>query len=465
MNSSSLYTTEPQLVSNPARALARSFPMRVLAWLFLHVIFAFMVRSFPVLATVHALAILFLGLYWIWQSEKHTNRIIYLTAYITGAELLWRSMEAAVFWEFAKYSVILLLGLSLLRQKKLLQSPRLPIFYFVLLLPALFLLPVFDRQQIAFNLSGPLALVVATIYFRQCRLTKQELTTLLLAMLGPVVGIAALASWATFTTVGLTFTASVAPRITAAGFGPNQSSSIFGLGMFLALWLVVLKGKQPFLRWVMVLLMLWLAGQTLLTFSRGGFWTAVGAIGVAAFYLLRDRQSRRYLVAAAATTVLLGYFLLFPYLDNFTGGALSARLEDSDLTGRDRIVEVDLLIFQQNPIFGVGPGQSKTLHALTFKEANAHTEYSRLLAEHGMFGLLSLLLLLGMVARQWFFTEATPTGRALTASSFVWALLYMTHAAMRLLAPAYLFGLAAVHILFDSETAPEPPNSIYVARD
>ncbi|MBL8008455.1 MAG: O-antigen ligase domain-containing protein, partial [Ignavibacteria bacterium] len=48
--------------------------------------------------------------------------------------------------------------------------------------------PTFDltRQMVSFNLSGPLTLAVAGIYFYKRRIAKPELRRLLLSMLYPI---------------------------------------------------------------------------------------------------------------------------------------------------------------------------------------------------------------------------------------------------------------------------------------
>jgi uncharacterized membrane protein YGL010W len=79
--------------------------------------------------------------------------------------------------------------------------------------------------------------------------------------------------------------------------------------------------------------------------------------------------------------------------------------------------------------------------------ASSHTEFSRLLAEHGLFGLGALLLLALMTAQR-FRQAQTPVSRAMVLSMMGWSLLFMAHSAMRLAAPAFLFGLAFVNPLF-----------------
>ncbi len=110
------------------------------------------------------------------------------------------------------------------------------------------------------------------------------------------------------------------------------------------------------------------------------------------------------------------------------------------------------MVFRQFPLFGVGPGQSDAYHALTFRAASAHTEYTRMLAEHGSFGLISLLILAWFSVRR-LFTKGDSLSKGLLLGIMVWALVYMASAATRLVAPSFLFGLAAAKFVLQGKDA------------
>jgi O-antigen ligase len=114
------------------------------------------------------------------------------------------------------------------------------------------------------------------------------------------------------------------------------------------------------------------------------------------------------------------------------------------LTGRDELIRDELEIFLNYPALGVGPGMSEYYH-YKFR-VGSHTEYSRLLAEHGLFGLSSILILLVSI---WLNLrkEHTNLGKAIVASFSLWSLLFMSSAAMRLVAPAFIFGVGFATIL------------------
>lgn len=434
------------------RQRERDYTARVVSFIALHIPLVFLLRWDPLFATLHALFTLGLGVGFLVR-DRLPNRLIYVVAYITGAELLWRGLGAAVFWEFGKYATILLLGLGLFRFRRLPSASRWPLVYFALLVPSVFLLPAFDREAIAFNLAGPFALAVVSMFFERFRLAPAQLKNVLLAILAPAVGLGVLALQSVFAANVLSFGAAYSDKLTSAGIGPNQVSSILGLGAFAAFLLAVGEDRRPFLRRLMIVLTLWLLAQSALTFSRGGFWTAIAAMLSAGFFLIRDKRSRNLLMAAGVTLSLLGYFVAFPALDELTNQSLSVRFRDFGSTGRFQIVQADLLIFQRYPLFGVGPHQSKKLHALTFRFSSAHVEYSRMLSEHGSLGLVALLILAAVIAKR-FFARLSPRAKAYVVSFTVWALLYMAHSATRLVAPSLMFGLAAAVFLTEESRVP-----------
>lgn len=443
-NNSSIHYQPRRSTGNPAREMVASTTFRVLAFLVLHMGLALVINRISLLATIHALGTALLSVYFLVHDEK-PDRLIYIVAYIAGMELLWRGSNAAVFWEFGKYIDTGLLLLSLVKRQKLGASSKWPLIYFVLLIPSVTLLPTFNREDISFNMSGPLFLAVATMYFSTVKLNESQVKRILLMFLGPAVGLAFLSNFVIITTNVTEFIPG--SKATSAGIGPNQVSSIMGLGVFAAFFLAMLEKRHTFLRFFMVIVTVWLLSQAALTLSRGGFWTGVGAIVVSTLFLLRDPRARGMFVVGILLIYFIGRFAALPFLDDFTNGVVSARLQDTDLTGRDKIMLADWYTFRNNPFFGVGPGQSFYYHALTFRFSAAHTEYSRLLAEHGSAGGLALFILLALGVRYSVASRQSPRHRALAIGCVVWTLLYMVHAAMRLAAPSLLFGLAAVVIV------------------
>ncbi|MDL1894602.1 hypothetical protein FBQ87_17190, partial [Sphingobacteriales bacterium CHB3] len=98
----------------------------------LHIPLAFLMRGDNTIATVHAFGTLIMGLLFIVKS-KNPVQVVYVAAYMAGAEVLWRMNKAAIPWEFVKYSIVLLLGLLLIRSARSLRGFGLPLIYMMLL--------------------------------------------------------------------------------------------------------------------------------------------------------------------------------------------------------------------------------------------------------------------------------------------------------------------------------------------
>jgi hypothetical protein len=431
-----------------ARASASNTWVNVGIFFAAHVPLALLMFRFDQIATVHAMLTPIIGALWL-LSKRHLERAAYLGAYITGAEVLWRMTDAQVFWEFGKYSMVGLFVLAMLRAGRIKWSP-LPLMYFLLLLPSCLLTfqylgMEYARKSLSFNLSGPFALMVSVWFFSNLRITQEQLHRMFLALVGPAVGIASITAFTTFSSTAIKFSAQ-SNKLTSGGFGPNQVSAILGLGFLLAMFFLMNSRSGFGLKGLMFGTMVLLGVQSALTFSRGGLYMAAGGALLGLLYLIRDSNSRIRIVLVITAIFVVTNYVLLPSLDTFTGGSLSSRFEDTNPTGRDEIILIDLQIWAENPILGVGPGIGMIYRAQAYKFVAAHTEFTRLLAEHGIFGALALLLLLVM-AVQSIRRSKTIIGKALAASMLGWSILFMMIDAMRLAAPALAFGLSFVTIL------------------
>jgi O-antigen ligase len=419
----------------------------IAAFTLLHIPLALLMDASPTIATLHALATLGLGI--LFLTEPTPRRVIFTSAYITGADVLWRVTGAGVFYEFGKYSLILLLGLAMFRYGRLGRASKLPLLFFILLLPSLLELPYFNREDISFNLSGPLTLAVSTMFYSTVKFKIEGVKKVLILVTAPVTGLAFLATYSTITAQEIEFTGE-SLKATSAGFGPNQVATILGLGALCALYYAIIENRQRSLRFFLVLLSIWFLTQSLLTFSRGGIWAAVGALMVGLYFLLRLSRSRLSIMFPVLFIFIIGYTLIWPVLQDFTGGLIQQRYTDFEPTGRTEILQSDLETFQDNPHFGVGPGQSYYYHDLYFRESEAHTEYTRLLAEHGAFGLSAILILIYFSLKR-FFSKDSLRQKSFSGAFTTWSLLTLLHSAMRLAAPGFIFGIAGASIL-DDET-------------
>ena len=149
--------------------------------------------------------------------------------------------------------------------------------------------------------------------------------------------------------------------------------------------------------------------------------------------------------------------LIWGYTSFQTGGLIDKRYANQDalgrakksqLTGREDIAKDEIEIFLEYPFFGSGVAKSTEIRT----EKNgfrslSHNEITRLLAEHGAFGIMALLLLI-----------ATPSilylGNKQNIYIFCFVLFWLltiNHAAMRLAAPGFVYSLSLLKVYFNEE--------------
>lgn len=386
---------------------------------------------------------------WYALANPHLERVAYVAAYFIGSEVLWRMTSANPFWETGKYAIALLFFLALLRTGKL-TGPMGIFLYFICLLPSL-VLPMANVSNesflgdISYYFSGPLALTVSTWFFSHVKLDSTKLQRLFCCLIAPVVGIGTITLFKLVTAKTVVFTNS-SNFATSGGFGPNQVSAALGLGALVAFLAGMMSSGGRAFKVVSFLIALFLSTMSALTFSRTGLYTAAVVSVIAIFFLIREPRLRLQLIAGLGVVLLGAYFLVLPRLENMTEGKLGRRFANTTLTGRDRIALGDIQLFFENPVFGIGPGQARDKRTTDVGTTAAHTEFSRLLAEHGSFGLVAVLMLL-LTAFHNFRRTRSPEAQALTVSAIAWSFLFMSVSAMRLAAPAFMFGLSAVTLL------------------
>lgn len=413
-----------------------------------HMALALAMKQAPILATVHGWSLLFFGLY-LALSGRSRDQVVTVAAYIVGAEVLWRMTGARVFWEMGKYSISLIFIASMLRQHR---APKgRAALYLLLMSPSLlvtFSLESLEsaRNYISYNFSGPAALGVCWMFFKDFKITRPQLFRMMLAMLAPAVGIAAL------TLLGIATTEVKFGRNSnleaSGGFGPNQVSSAMGLGILAAFICFMDDRTRRRLKPLFMVLMLAMAAQTALTFSRTGLYLGIVSSCVAAVFLVRNRRALGTILIGGTVIVVLAWLVILPRLNELTGGRLEDRLKNTSSTGRDVVMMEDIHIFLRFPALGTGPGRAREYRDKFMAGIAAHTEYTRMLAEHGILGLLALVVMGIEVMAAW--TRARGAwNKALVSAFFAFALLFMLATGMRLAAPCFMFGLAAGLCLVD----------------
>jgi len=427
-------------------------PYRVIFILgLLHIPLGVFIYSQPTLGLFHQVAVFVFAFYCAGQKQIKLERVAMVVAYIVGAEVLWRMAGVSVFWEMGKYGSSLIFILALVR-RQIRRFPIVPLLYFVALTPAAAITlsnqpdTELARNMLSSGMSGPLFLAVSCVFGANLEVTKVGIQRIIAAMILPLVSIGFVTLFFTVSADQIQFTGE-SNFATSGGYGPNQVSAMLGAGVFGALLLLIIFHNSFREKLVLGVVALFMAAQSVMTFSRGGMYAAVGATTATALILLVREPGtaiKRLAPILIASLIFLG--LIFPFMDNWTDGSLSERFEDTQGTNRTEIVEADLNIFLENPVFGAGVGSAYSLRQQYLdRKAMSHTEFTRLVSEHGLFGVFALVTL-AIIAITNITRQKTLLGRAFVVGTVVWACLFMVNAGMRLAAPSLMWGLTFLTI-------------------
>lgn len=427
------------------------------ALILIHIGIGLLVYLLPFLSKIFSLVILGAGLFYVVKTKNKGNEVLYVSAYLVGSEVFLRMTHGNPFHELTKYSVIFFMILGMFYSG--ISKGAAPFWvYLIFLLPGVFVATetlnfgTDIRKAIMFNLSGPLCLGFAAIYCHRRRFTVDELNNLLLTIALPIV--------ATLTYIFL-YTPSIKDVVTdtqsnhetSGGFGPNQVSTILGLGIFIFFTRIVLQSKSKWLLFLNGLLCVFMTFRGIVTFSRGGVMTSgiMIVLFLMILFLFTNSKSRFRILQ----TVFVGLFLLvgvWLYSSSQTSGLIERRYanegvhgnkKESQLSGREDLISSELGMFLNNPIFGIGVGKNKEFREETTGiQAASHNEITRMLAEHGSFGLVGFLILLLVP----FILYIDNKMHIYMLSFYFFWLLTLNHAAMRTAAPAFIYALTLLKI-------------------
>src|SRR6266851_303503 len=150
-----------------------------------HIPLGLLLQASSLVAALHAVGTFAIGMY-LAVFDRRLERVAYVGGYIIGAEVLWHMTGAPIFWEFGKYSVVAIF-LTAIVTNRLFKAPALPVFYFVLLVPSIWITLIEEdwssrveewqsgRDMISFNMSGPLALMVSAWFLSHLKLSTIQL--------------------------------------------------------------------------------------------------------------------------------------------------------------------------------------------------------------------------------------------------------------------------------------------------
>ena len=421
--------------------------------LLIHALIGTLLYILPIISTVLTVLLFAFGFYYITKNRNRNNEALVISAYVVSIEVLLRMTGGGVFSEFGKYTIIIYMFLGMI-YSGFSRNSALYWFFLLLLIPSIilsFLMLSFEtniRKAIAFNISGPVCLGISAIYCYKREITFDRLKGLITAFCLPLISIVIYLFLYT-PSVKDVVTGTQSNFETSGGFGPNQVSTILGLGIFVFFVQLLLNSKSKLLQIINASFVLIFAFRGIVTFSRGGVITAVVMIFLLVIILFFQANSN---IKPKIGLIIIFSFLagvgVWGYSSLQTSGLINKRYANEDavgrkkksqLSGRETLIESELKMFLENPFLGVGVGRNKEIRAKeTGIVAASHNEITRMLAEHGSLGLLGLLIL--------FFTPLilflNNRQNILALPFLAFWLLTINHAAMRLAAPAFVYALS-----------------------
>jgi hypothetical protein len=422
-----------------------------------HAGIGFLVFLFPFASKIYGYAIFIFGAFYIIKKQNKNNEALMAAAYVVGSEVFLRMTHGNPLYEISKYGVMgfIFLGMYFSGFSK----GATPYWLFLLLLVPSVILTTFVlnfdtnmRNTIAFNISGPVCLGIASLYTFRRKISLDETNTILLSMGLPII---TCMTYLTFYTPNIrdVITGTGSNYEASGGFGPNQVATILGLGMFIFFSRIIMESKTKYMLIINLVVALNISYRGIVTFSRGGMITGFLMIVLLLVFLyfksnFRGRVKLNYLIVL----VILAMMLTWGYTSFQTGGLIdkryanqdaAGRVKESRFTGREEIATSEIETFLNNPIFGVGVGKGAEVRlAETGQGTLSHDEITRMLAEHGSLGIVGLLIL--------FFT---PLFLYLENKFNMYLLCFLAfwfftinHAAMRTAAPAFVYSLSLLNV-------------------
>lgn len=426
---------------------------------FLHILLGIFVNQIPEFSKLYFSLVCAYFLFNLIVSPKRDKVmwVLFGCAYISAAEALFRMTGSGLFYEFSKYFVILLCLIGI--AYKGVSGRAYPyLIYLVLLIPAIIIASSslgYDldfRKSVAFVLSGPICLGIAALFCYEKRVTYEELLNVLACASYPIIAMTT-HLFLYNPSVKEVITSTASNYQTSGGFGPNQVSTLLGLGMVALVVRFFMKSPSSFLKMVNLILLCAVTFRALVTFSRGGVFASILVIGAFLWLLfIRSNARKKREIIGLFSVIIIGSLLTWMVTVNQTSGLLENRYANKDAVGREKedistgrwdIFKSELEGFEENPVFGVGAGVMKQYRLESEGRIVAsHNEISRLISEHGMLGIIILLLLIfaPLIYR------TRNKGNILFFAFLAFWFATINHSAMRIAAPGFVYALALLNV-------------------
>ncbi|NHM06398.1 O-antigen ligase family protein [Flavobacterium sp. CYK-4] len=428
----------------------------------LHLIIGGLLYNNALTPKIYGYSIIFGGIFYIINSKNRNHQVLYAIAYMVGSEIILRMTDGNPVYEFSKYGVMIfvLIGVYFTGVSK----NAVPYWIFLLLLiPSVITTStelnyaISLRKEISFNVSGPVCLALCSIYTYSRKITLHQLNNVLLCIGLPI--LSCIVYLILYTpNIRDVITGTDSNGLTSGGFGPNQVSTMLGLGMFIFVSRLMLLSPSKYLFLINLFLTIVITYRGFITFSRGGMITGfvmIFVMIVVSFFFASKNQKLR--IAIMISLIIAAFSIAWSYSSEQTNGMINKRYANQDaagrekednLSGRGELATDEFETFLKYPILGIGVGRNmEKRYEQTGEMVVSHNEITRMIAEHGSLGILGLMVLF-----------MTPLILYLDNKYNIYLLCFLTfwlltinHAAMRLAAPAFMYSLSLLKVMPDED--------------
>jgi hypothetical protein len=428
----------------------------------LHVLIGAVLYNNNITPKIYGYAIIFGGIFYIINSQNKNNEVLYATAYMVGSEIILRMTDGNPVYEFSKFGVMIFILIGIYYQG--ISKNAVAYWLFLILLVPGVLIATTElnytislRKEISFNISGPVCLGICALYTYSRKVTIEEVNNILLCVGLPIISCLI---YLTIYTPNIrdVITGTESNGLTSGGFGPNQVSTILGIGMFIFTSRLILLSQSVFQLTLNLILTLYLTYRGFVTFSRGGMITGfvmIFILIVISYFFINKKKKLRMLtmISFAALAFSAAWF----YSTEQTNGMIVKRYANQDASGRakedlstgrgDLAIE-EFETFLKYPVFGIGVGRNmEKRYEQTGEVVVSHSEITRMIAEHGSLGVLGLMILFMTPLILYFDNKYN----IYIICFLAFWLLTINHAAMRLAAPAFIYSLSLLKVVQTKE--------------
>ena len=366
-----------------------------------HILLGILLIFIPTLFIVHLYVFFAVYIFLLFNSFRNSQNFIqyFLIGflYFPLSEAVGRlhSLDPFVPWEFGKYMAIFFVAVLLFSNKIIL---GLRFALGTLLILTTFINGNTTWKLVFFNAIITLSIMLMGDFFDKIKLESTKFLLYLRFALLPLIVFlfSSLGKLQNFKAESLQLNSNfILDEIPS-----NQIATYMGLGFFLVLIFYKFKVEIGLKQWQKLILAFSALLVGIISFSRGGI--VVGILGLVVIYFFKFKDLFTFRYAKQILIVISVFLVLAYYVNTKSNGNLILRYQGETegtliggkenglnnlTTNRFNIMTGDISTFSNNLIFGVSTGKSKE-YRLDSVDQLSHVEFSRLLAENGIFGLL-----------------------------------------------------------------------------